>query len=60
MFGKEAVCPDGHFEPAVFQELGYYLNSLNCPWKKSQDISIKPRDISRGLREISTTFKLGS
>ncbi len=28
MFGKEAVCLDGHFVPAIFQELGFYLNSL--------------------------------
>jgi hypothetical protein len=28
MFGKEAVCPDGLFVPAVFQELGFYFNSL--------------------------------
>jgi hypothetical protein len=28
MFGKEAVCPDGHFVPAVFQESGFYCNSL--------------------------------
>ncbi len=28
MFGKEAVCPDCLFVPAVFQEPGFYLNSL--------------------------------
>ncbi len=28
MFGKEAVCPDGLFVPAVFRESGFYLNSL--------------------------------
>jgi hypothetical protein len=28
MFGKEAVCPDGLFVPAVFQESDFYLNSL--------------------------------
>ncbi len=28
MFGKEAVCPDSLFVPAVFQELGFYFNSL--------------------------------
>jgi hypothetical protein len=28
MFGKEAVCPDGLFVPAVFREVYFYLNSL--------------------------------
>ncbi len=28
MFGKEAVCPDGLFVPAVFREVHFYLNSL--------------------------------
>jgi hypothetical protein len=28
MFGKEAVCPDGLFVPAVFRESDLYLNSL--------------------------------
>ncbi len=28
MFGKEAVCPDGLFVPAVFKEVHFYLNSL--------------------------------
>ncbi len=28
--GKEAVCPDGLFVPAVFRELDFYLNSLIC------------------------------
>jgi hypothetical protein len=28
MFGKEAVCPDSLFVPAVFRELGFYLNSF--------------------------------
>ncbi len=28
MFGKKAVCPDGLFVPAVFQESDFYLNSL--------------------------------
>jgi hypothetical protein len=28
MFGEEAVCPDGLFVPAVFQESGFYLNSF--------------------------------
>jgi hypothetical protein len=28
MFGKEAVCPDGLFVPAVFRESDFYLNSL--------------------------------
>jgi hypothetical protein len=28
MFGEEAVCPDGLFVPAVFQESDFYLNSL--------------------------------
>jgi hypothetical protein len=31
MFGKEAVCPDGLFVPAVFRESGFYLSSLICP-----------------------------
>jgi hypothetical protein len=26
--GKEAVCPDGLFVPAVFRESDFYLNSL--------------------------------
>ncbi len=26
--GKEAVCPDGLFVPAVFREVYFYLNSL--------------------------------
>jgi hypothetical protein len=30
MLGKEAVCPDGLFVPAVFQELDFYFNSLTC------------------------------
>ncbi len=25
MFGREALCPDGLFVPAVFQELGFYV-----------------------------------
>jgi hypothetical protein len=29
MFGKKAVCPDGLFVPAVFQESDFYLNSLS-------------------------------
>ncbi len=29
IFGKEVVCPDGLFVPAVFRESGFYLNSLN-------------------------------
>jgi hypothetical protein len=28
MFGKEAVCPDGLFVPALFRESGVYFNSL--------------------------------
>ncbi len=28
MFGREAVCLDGLFVPAVFQESGFYLISL--------------------------------
>jgi hypothetical protein len=28
--GKEAVCPDGLFVPAVFRESDFYLNSLKC------------------------------
>ncbi len=28
MFGREAICLDGLFVPAVFQESGFYLNSL--------------------------------
>ncbi len=28
MFGKEAVCPDGLFVPAIFRESDFYLNSL--------------------------------
>jgi hypothetical protein len=28
MFGEEAVCPDGLFVPAVFEEVHFYLNSL--------------------------------
>ncbi len=28
MFGKEAVCLDGLFVPAVFQEVHFYLISL--------------------------------
>jgi hypothetical protein len=30
MFGKEAVCQDGLFVPAIFQESGFYLNSVKC------------------------------
>ncbi len=26
--GKEAICPDGLFVPAVFRESDFYLNSL--------------------------------
>ncbi len=29
MFSREAVCLDGLFVPVVFQESGFYLNSLN-------------------------------
>jgi hypothetical protein len=28
MLGKEAVCPDGLFVPAIFQESDFYFNSL--------------------------------
>jgi hypothetical protein len=28
MFGKEAVCLDGLFVPAIFQESSFYLNSV--------------------------------
>jgi hypothetical protein len=28
MLGKEAICPDSLFVPAIFQESGFYLNSL--------------------------------
>jgi hypothetical protein len=28
IFGEEAVCLDGVFVPAIFQESGFYLNSL--------------------------------
>jgi hypothetical protein len=28
MLGKKAICPDGLFVPAVFQESNFYLNSL--------------------------------
>ncbi len=30
MFGKEAVCLDSLFVPAIFQESDFYLNSLIC------------------------------
>ncbi len=33
MFGREAVCPDGLFVLAIFQESGFYLNSLICASK---------------------------
>ncbi len=33
--GKEAVCPDGLFVPAVFRESDFYLNSLNYSKKRS-------------------------
>ncbi len=28
MFGEKAVCPDGLFVPAIFQESDFYLSSL--------------------------------
>ncbi len=30
MFGREAICPDGLFVSALFQESDFYLNSLIC------------------------------
>ncbi len=34
MFGNEAICLEGLFIPAVFQESGFYFNSLKYVLKK--------------------------
>jgi hypothetical protein len=30
MFGKEAVCPNGLFVPAIFRVSGFYFDSFIC------------------------------
>ena len=46
MFGEKAVCPDGLFVPAVFQESDFYLNSLTWSWEKMKN------DLTRGAGEV--------
>jgi hypothetical protein len=46
--GKEAVCPDGLFVPAVFRESDFNLNSLTCAQDKDHGI-FNPGSHSNGL-----------
>jgi hypothetical protein len=50
MSGKEAVCLDGLFVTAIFQESGFYLNSLKChldrtSHKRKSTMSENPKTI---------------
>ena len=57
MFGKEAVCPDSCFIPAVFQESDFYCNSLS--WQNQfKSLLLFFKTNSLGIKGYSKPFYL--